>query len=97
MKIYPTGAPNYIAWKRKNNSVDKAAVTSSGFPSGDELTMSADVLSFAKIFAAVKEANLASSATEPARVSEIAAQIADGSYLISSEAVASSIFGDMDD
>ena len=94
MKINPTGAPNYIAGGRRVCSTYEAQTKDSGFSSGDELTMSADVLSFSRVFAAVKEANLAASASEPTRVSDIASRIADGSYLVDSEAIAASILGD---
>ena len=97
MKINPTGAPNFIAWKRKLGNIGEAAATSSSFPVSDELSVSADMLSFAKVFAAVKESNLASSASEPSRVSDIAARIADGSYLVDSKTLASSILGDIND
>lgn len=95
MKINPAGIPNYVTGKRRINSFDKAYTKTSGFPSGDELTLSADVLSFSKVFAAVKETYPAASASEPARVSDIASRIADRSYFVDSETIASSILGDM--
>ena len=95
MKINPTGASNYIAGARRTGNIFDAYNVLSDLPSGDELAVSADALSFSKVFAAVKEANLAASASLPSRISDIASQIADGSYHVGSEELAASILGDL--
>ncbi|NLB29257.1 MAG: flagellar biosynthesis anti-sigma factor FlgM [Clostridiales bacterium] len=96
MKINPIGIPTYMTVKRRIDNIGGVFAKTSGFPSGDELTLSPEVLIFSKVFAAVKEAREAAPVSEQARVSDIASRIADGSYHVDSGAVASSILGDLD-
>ena len=95
MKINPTGTSNYITGARRVGNIGDAYKELSPLSSGDELAVSADALSFSKVFAAVKETNLAASVSLPARVSDIAARISDGSYHVDSEELAASILGDL--
>lgn len=94
MKINPTGVPNYVTGKRRTGAAGEAFTKRHSVSSGDELTLSSDSLSFTKVFAAVKEANRTASAADPGRLSDIAARIADGTYYVDSELLASSILGD---
>ena len=95
MKINGAGAANYVTGARRKGNIGDLYNTLSNSMSGDEIAVSAEAMSFSKVFAAVKEGRSAYHASEPALVTDIASRVADGSYRVDSEDIVSNILGDL--
>lgn len=94
MKINPTGGPNFISGNYRSNKID-AYKKSQPVSSNDEATLSADALSFSKVFSEVKKSPVTQSPDELARIADIKAQVKAGIYQVDSDKIAESILGDL--
>ena len=95
MKINGTGAANYITGTRRKNNIGDLYNSISGLTGGDELAVSTEAMSFSKVFAAIKEGLPAHSASDSSLISDITSRLADGSYIVDSETLVSSLLGDL--
>jgi len=94
MKINGVGGPSFIQSNSRINKVT-AYEKYNALPSGDEISISEESMSFSKVFNAARQNAEVREADVKSRIETIREQIENGTYEVSSDKLAESILGEL--